>query len=74
MIWKPHRWACSVVYSEELILYEFKLGHDAMEAAKNICCVKGQNAVIRCSKKSHLGCKNLDDQLGLKQLIFESML
>ena len=27
------------------MLHEFKLGHNAMEAGKNICCVIGEEAV-----------------------------
>ena len=35
-----------------IILYKFKLGQNAVEANKNICCVK----------KFHKGCKKVDDQ------------
>ena len=46
------------------MLYDFRLGHNAMEATKNICCVKGEgavdpNIVTRWLKKF---CKNLDNQ------------
>ena len=45
----------------------FKLDHNAMEAAKNICCVKGERKVDHCTaprwfKKFSSGCKNLDNQ------------
>ena len=30
---------------QECMLYKFKLDHNATEAAKNICCVKGEDAV-----------------------------
>ncbi|CAI9734926.1 Hypothetical predicted protein [Octopus vulgaris] len=51
----------------ELMLHEFKLGHNAMEAIKNICCTKGEGAVdhstvTRSFKEFHLGCKNLNEQ------------
>ena len=49
------------------MLYEFKLGHNAADAAKNICCGKGKeianhSTVTRWSTKFHSGSKNLDDQ------------
>ena len=49
------------------MLYKFKLGHNAAEATKNICYMKGKDAVDhntidRWWKKFCLGCKNLDDQ------------
>ena len=51
------------------MLKKFKLGHDAIEAPKNICCVKGEgtfdhNRETRF-KKFCLGCKNLVDQARL---------
>ena len=51
----------------ELMLSEFELGHNAMEAIKNIFYKKGEgavdhNRVTRGSKKFNLGCKDLDDQ------------
>ena len=56
---------CSLIW--ELMLYEFKLDHNAMEATKNICCVKGEgtvdyNKVTRWFKKFCFGGKNLEDQ------------
>ena len=41
---------------QELMLYKFKLGHNAMEATKNICCMQDEGSVhhsrvIRCFKK-----------------------
>ena len=30
---------------QELMIYEFELGHNATEATKNICCAKGDGAV-----------------------------
>ena len=53
---------CSLIY-----VYEFKLGYNTTEAAKNICCVKcestvGFSTVTRWSKKFHLDCKNFNDQ------------
>ena len=37
----------NVQYSpiQELMLYEFKLCHNAVEATKNICCMEGEGAV-----------------------------
>ena len=35
---------CSLI--QELMLYELKRGHNAIEANKNICCAKGENTVI----------------------------
>ena len=56
---------CSLIW--ELMLYEFEMGHNAMEATKNICWVKVEgendhNTVTRWFKKFCLGCKNLNDQ------------
>ena len=31
---------------QEFLLYKFKLGHDATEATKNICCMKSECTVI----------------------------
>ena len=46
------------------MLYKFELGHNAMEATKNIC-VKGEDAVdhtvTKWFKKFCSGCKNLND-------------
>ena len=52
-------------------LYEFELGHNAMEATKIICCVTGEGGVDHSSvigefKKFCLGCKKFDNQVGLK--------
>ena len=47
----------------ELILYEFWLGHNIVEKAKNICCVKGEvghGIITRWFKKFRSGHKNLD--------------
>ena len=48
------------------MLYKFELCHNALEATKNICCVKGEgtvdyNTVTRWLKKCCSGCKNLND-------------
>ena len=50
-----------------LILYNFEVGHNAVEPTKNICCTKGENAVDHCTinrwlNKFSSGCKNLNDQ------------
>ena len=62
----------NVQYSQiqELMLYEFELGYNAIESIKNICCAKGEDAVdpttvTRCFKKFCLGCKNLNNQTRL---------
>ena len=49
------------------MLYKFELGHNAIEAIKNIYYAKDEGAidhsiVIRWFKKFHSGCKNLDNQ------------
>ena len=49
------------------VLYAFKLGYNAAEAAQNICWAKGENAVdqstvTRSVKKFLSGCQDLDDQ------------
>ena len=36
---------CSLI--RELLLYEFKLGHNAAETIKIICCAKGEAAADR---------------------------
>ena len=51
----------------KLMLYEFKLVHNAEETTKNICYAKSEGAVdyspvIRLFQKFHLGYKNVDDQ------------
>ena len=56
---------CSLIL--ELMLYDFKLGHNNVEATKNICFAKGEDTVnhstiTRLFKTFHLGCKNLDNQ------------
>ena len=59
----------SVQHSQnhEFILYKFELGHNIMEATKNICCMKGEGAidhrtVTKWLRKFYLGCKKLDNQ------------
>ena len=52
---------------QELILYKFKIGHNALEATKNICCGKDEgtvdhSTVTRWYKKFCWGWKNFDDQ------------
>ena len=48
----------------EFMLYKFKLGHNAMKAAKNICAkdegAVDHSTVTRWFKKFCLGCKNLN--------------
>ena len=56
---------CSLI--QELMLYEFVLGHNTATATKNICCVKGEstvdhNIVTKSLKKFCSGCKTLDNQ------------
>ena len=47
----------------ELICCEFELGHNAPEATKNICCVKGEGVVDRrWLEKFCLGWKDIKDQ------------
>ena len=46
----------------ELLLYKFKIGYNAVETTKNVCCVNGvdevnQSTVTRWLKKFCLGCK-----------------
>ena len=57
---------CSLIW--ELILYEFELDHNAVEAAKNICCAKSEgtdnvNTVTTCFEEFCLGYKNFDSQV-----------
>ena len=52
---------------QELMLYKFKLGCNAVEATKKSCCAKDEGAVdqgivIRLFMYFHLGRKNLDNQ------------
>ena len=49
------------------MLYEFKQGHHATEATKNICYGKGkggvdQSTITRWFKKFGSGCKSFDSQ------------
>ena len=50
----------------ELMLYEFELGYNVVQAIKNICCVKGEGAVDHNTVTNWLRnfacCKNLDYQ------------
>ena len=51
----------------EPMLYKFKLGHNAVEATKNICCLKDDGSLDHCKvsrwlKKFHLAYKNLNEQ------------
>ena len=55
---------CSQIW--ELMLYEFKLGYNATEAAKNIGCVKGEGGTdysteTKGLRKFYSGRKNLND-------------
>ena len=50
------------------MFYKFKLGHNAVEATRNICCAKGEDAInyatiTRWFKKFCLRSKKLDDQV-----------
>ena len=54
---------------QELVIYVFEKGHNAVEVFKNVCCGKGedvvdQNTVTRWIKKFHLCFNNVDDQGG----------
>ena len=67
MTWKSRRWMCNAVHFREFLLYKFKLGHNATETSKNICCTKGEGAVEHNTvtgwfKKFHSSCKSLDNQ------------
>ena len=44
------------------MFYEFKRGHNTMEAAKNISCTKDDSTVDHCLKNICLGSKNFDNQ------------
>ena len=51
-----------------LMLYEFKLEHNAIETIKNICCAKVESTfyhstVTRWLKKFCTSCKNLNDHI-----------
>ena len=53
---------------QEIMLYKFELGCNALEATKNLCCVKCESTVdditvTRWLKKFCLDFKNLSDQL-----------
>ena len=71
---------CSIIW--ELILYQFELGHNIVEATKKICCAKSEGAddqstATRWFKKLQSGCKNLDDQVRLgwfKTMDFKTVL
>ena len=64
---------CSLI--QELMLYEFKLDHNAAEATKKICGVKGEDVidlttVTRWLKKILLGScrpKTVDSKLDISQ-------
>ena len=57
---------CSLIW--EHVFYEFQLGHNAVEATKNLYCVETEgifdhSTVTRWFRKFYSGCKNLDDQI-----------
>ena len=59
------------IFTRAVRLYRFKLGQNATEAAKKICCAKdkgivNRSTVARWLKKFCLAYKNLDNQVGLK--------
>ena len=43
---------CSLLL--EFMLYKFKLGHNAMESIKNICCVKSEGTVDKVTRSIRL--------------------
>ena len=56
---------CSLIW--KLIFNELEVDHNAVEATKNICCAKDEDAVnhsavTRWFKKFCKGCKNFDNQ------------
>ena len=56
---------CSLI--QELMVYEIRRCHNAIETSKDIYCAKEEGTVdystkTKWFKKSHLGCKNLNDQ------------
>ena len=62
---------CNLI--RELGFYKFKLGHNTIEAIKNIYCIKGEHIVDhstlnRWFKKFYLSFRNLDDQARLGRL------
>ena len=67
---------------QELMLYKFEVGHNVVEAAKNICWAKSEGTVDHSTitkwfKKFHRsGCKNLDDQVrsGKSKIIYSESL
>ena len=66
----------------KFMLYKFKLGHNILEATKNICCAKDEgtvdcDTVIRLFKKFRMDWKNLDNKARLgrpKTIDWEAML
>ena len=56
----------------DFILYEFELGHNIVEATKNVCCAKTKGAVDRSTvtrwfNKFCSGWKNVDNQARLSR-------
>ena len=51
--------ATQIQCSQEIMIYEFK--YKTVEATKNICYAKDEDAVARWFKKFYSGCKNLND-------------
>ena len=53
---------CSPI--QKLMLYKYKLAHNATETTKNICCSKilDLSTITRWFNKFHSSCKNLNDQ------------
>ena len=61
---------------QKLMLYVFKLNHNAMEATKNICSVKGESTVdhsivTRWFKKFCLDCK-VNQKLWISEAMFQN--
>ena len=55
---------CSLI--QELMVYEFELGHNSAEATKNISCAKSEGIVDHSTETRWLNkfcfiCKNLND-------------
>ena len=57
---------------QELMIYKFELGHNAVEANKSICCVKGGGAVdhSRVTRYWLLCCMGLFGRNKKKALVF----
>ena len=66
MIWKLHRWICNIVESQNLYFTGSNWGMTPWKQPKIFEGKVDSSTVTRHLKKFHSGCKNSNNQTGLK--------